>query len=185
MFSPWKRRKRRVVLAAIIIALVVVWAWSRWDRRPPDIREYFRGPGGMGDDPNPDQPSDEGAIRESLARNQPEVSGHRRWVVRLAGGRGRPDTSEGKKPSKRSPGNWRLRTSIESPRHSSGTRVGGSRWNSLPQPFSTATAIPGPPSDWPVARGRLYDHRAIGTRPPGTAAALHRSRGPDRGSIRR
>ena len=55
------------MLAAIIIALVVVWAWSRWDRRPPDIREYSAVRAEWQIDRSPDQPGDEGAIRESLA----------------------------------------------------------------------------------------------------------------------
>ncbi len=42
MFSSWKRRKWRVVLAGIILVptAVVGADWLIWLRRPPDIREY-------------------------------------------------------------------------------------------------------------------------------------------------
>ena len=42
MFSFWKRRKWRVVLAGIILVLISVRVadWIFWLRQPPDIREY-------------------------------------------------------------------------------------------------------------------------------------------------
>ena len=42
MFSSWKRRKWRVVLAGIILVLILVRVadWLIWLRQPPDIREY-------------------------------------------------------------------------------------------------------------------------------------------------
>ena len=42
MFSSWKRRKWRIVLAGIVGFFVLVWVvdWLMWLRLPPDVREY-------------------------------------------------------------------------------------------------------------------------------------------------
>jgi poly(3-hydroxybutyrate) depolymerase/thiol-disulfide isomerase/thioredoxin len=43
MFSSWKRRKWRIVLAAIVLILIFVKVadWVIWLRQPPDMREYL------------------------------------------------------------------------------------------------------------------------------------------------
>ena len=185
MFSRWKRRTRRVVLAGTIIVLVVVWAWSPWDRRPPDIRECA-------------------AVRGAGRWRHPRSARRRRSVSRVVGSKSAgsiqgtvggfsallaaaavPDTSAGREAQQGfarqletadigllaqafewNPGGWKA-------------------WRNSPRPFSPARGDP-----WttpgragcsrPFARSQSHGHGTAGG-----AAALHRGRRPDRGQIRR